>query len=186
MYLLGVVVLDTRGKRGVATAAVLPGVIALVAAVIFFGNLANSTIVAGALSVAAGLLCGSVGAQSHRRFMLWTGALLATVGALFFAGRITQASTSGGNSHTASVFGAFAILFGVVMIVVAMLVGRLLGEPAAAQQQPSGGTAGPSYARGPDAPAVTGASRAGARSRSMTASTATAARMQIAGSADAR
>jgi hypothetical protein len=131
VYLLGVAVLDARGRRGLATAAVLPGVIALVAAIVFFSAQARSLWVTGLVSVAAGLFCGSVGAQAHRRFTVWTGAFISTVGALFLTGKIADSTTNNsgaGNSHTATVFGLFTIIFGVVMIVVAMLVARLLRE----------------------------------------------------------
>jgi hypothetical protein len=132
VYLLGVALLDARGRRGIATAAVLPGVIAMVAAVIFFGAETKSLVVAGLLSVAAGLFVGSVGTQSHRRFTVWFGGFGATIGAVLLAGKVTDSTTGGGsNSHTASVFGAFAIVFGVAMVAVAALVARLLREPEA-------------------------------------------------------
>ena len=130
VYLIGVALLDARGRRGIATAAVLPGVIAMVDAVAFLGAEAKSVVVAGLLSVAAGLFVGSVGTQSHRRFTVWVGAFGATVGAVLLAGKVTDSTTSGGgNSHAASVFGAFAILFGAAMVAVAALVARLLREP---------------------------------------------------------
>jgi hypothetical protein len=130
VYLFGVALLDARGRRGIATAVVLPGVVAMVDAVIFLGAEAKSIVVAGLLSVAAGLFVGSVGTQSHRRFTVWVGAFGATVGAVLLAGKVTDSTTGGGsNSHTASVFGAFAIVFGVAMVAVAALVARLLREP---------------------------------------------------------
>ncbi|MDQ1520192.1 MAG: hypothetical protein QOI55_1265 [Actinomycetota bacterium] len=130
VYLLGVVLLDARGRRGIATAAVLPGVVALVLAVVFLGTEAKSVVVAGLLSVTAGLFCGSVGAQSHRRFTVWTGAFLATVGALLLTGKIADAATNDSNGdNAATIFGLCTIAFGAVMVGVALLVGRVLREP---------------------------------------------------------
>jgi hypothetical protein len=141
VYLIGVALLDARGRRGIATAAVLPGVIAMVDAVIFFGEEAKSLVVAGLLSVAAGLFVGLVGTQSHRRFTVWVGAFGATVGAVLLAGKITDSTTGGGsNSHTASVFGAFAIVFGAAMVAVAVLVARLLREPEAGDDRAAAST----------------------------------------------
>ncbi len=151
VYLIGVAVLDARGRRGIATAAVLPGVIAMVEAVIFLGAEAKSVIVAGLLSVAAGLFVGSVGTQSHRRFTVWVGAFAATVGAVLLAGKVTDSTTSGGsNSHAASVYGAFAIVFGAVMVAVAALVARLLREPATGDDPAAAST--PSEPSPPPAP----------------------------------
>jgi hypothetical protein len=136
VYLFGVALLDARGRRSIATAAVLPGVIAMVDAVTFFGAEAKSVVVAGLLSVAAGLFVGSVGTQSHRRFTVWFGGFGATVGAVLLAGKVTDSTTGGGsNSHAASVFGAFAIVFGAAMVAVAVLVARLLREPDTGDDQ---------------------------------------------------
>ncbi|MDQ1534379.1 MAG: hypothetical protein QOF28_2140 [Actinomycetota bacterium] len=144
VYLFGVALLDARGRRGIATAAVLPGVIAMVDAVIFFGAEAKSIVVAGLLSVAAGLYVGSVGTQSHRRFTVWVGAFGATVGAVLLAGKVTDSTTSGGsNSHAASVFGAFAIVFGAAMVAVAVLVARLLREPQTGDDRAASSTSSP-------------------------------------------
>jgi hypothetical protein len=144
VYLIGVALLDARGRRGIATAAVLPGVIAMVDAVTFFGAEAKSVVVAGLLSVAAGLFVGSVGTRSHRRFTVWVGAFGATVGAVLLAGKVTDSTTSGGsNSHTASVFGAFAIVFGAAMVAVAALVARLLREPETGDALAAAGTPSP-------------------------------------------
>lgn len=144
VYLIGVALLDARGRRGIATAAVLPGVIAMVDAVTFLGVEAKSVVVAGLLSVAAGLFVGSVGTQSHRRFTVWVGAFGATVGAVLLAAKVTDSTTSGGsNSHTASVFGAFAIVFGAVMVAVAALVARLLREPETGEDRAAVSTPSP-------------------------------------------
>jgi uncharacterized membrane protein HdeD (DUF308 family) len=144
VYLFGVAFLDARGRRGIATAAVLPGVIAMVDAVAFFSAEAKSIVVAGLLSVAAGLFVGSVGTRSHRRFTVWVGAFGATVGAVLLAGKVTDSTTSGGsNSHTAAVFGAFAIVFGAAMVAVAALVARLLREPETGDDRAAASTPSP-------------------------------------------
>ena len=152
VYLIGVALLDARGRRGIATAAVLPGVIAMVDAVTFFGAEAKSVVVAGLLSVAAGLFVGSVGTQSHRRFTVWIGAFGATVGAVLLAGKVTDSTTSGGSSHTASVFGAFAIVFGAAMVVVAALVARLLREPETGDDPAAASTPSPPSDPSPPTP----------------------------------
>ena len=153
VYLIGVAFLDARGRRGIATAAVLPGVIAMVDAVTFFGLEAKSVVVAGLLSVAAGLFVGSVGTHSHRRFTVWVGAFGATVGAVLLAGKVTDSTTSGGsNSHTASVFGAFAIVFGAAMVAVAALVARLLREPRTGDDRAAASTPSPPLPPPPPTP----------------------------------
>jgi hypothetical protein len=137
VYLLGVAVLDARGRRGLATAAVLPGVVAMVDTVLFLSAKADNVVVAGLLSVAAGLFVGAVGAQSHRRFTVWVGAFGATVGVLLLTGKITDSTTgSGSNSHAGPVFGAVTIVFGAAMIIVAALAGRVLREPARGNDEP--------------------------------------------------
>ena len=141
---IGVALLDARGRRGIATAAVIPGVIAMVDAVTFFGLEAKSLVVTGLLSVAAGLFVGSVGTRSHRRFTVWVGAFGATVGAVLLAGKVTDSTTSGGsNSHAASVFGAFAIVFGAAMVAVAALFARFLREPQTGDDPAAASTPSP-------------------------------------------
>jgi hypothetical protein len=129
-YLFALLALDRRGRHGLATAFVVPGVIALAVAVIFFGAEAENAAVAGIVSVAAGLFIGSVGAQSQRRFTVWTGAFFATVGALLVAGEISSDAVGDDNDGEGVVFGVITIAFGVVMTVIATFVARLLSEPA--------------------------------------------------------
>jgi drug/metabolite transporter (DMT)-like permease len=130
VYLIGVAVLDARGRRGIATAAVIPGVIAMLDAVIFLGQKADNIVVTGLLTLAAGLFVGAVGAQSQRRTTVWFGAIGATLGVVILTTKIADSTTnSGSNSHAASVFGAFTIAFGVVMVVAAFFIARLLHEP---------------------------------------------------------
>jgi drug/metabolite transporter (DMT)-like permease len=107
----------------------------MVDTVIFFGTKANNVVVAGLLSVAAGLFVGAVGAQSHRRFTVWFGAFGATVGAVILATKIADSATdSGSNSHAGSVFGVFLLLFGAAMVGVAALAARALREPTTGDQ----------------------------------------------------
>jgi hypothetical protein len=161
VYLLAVALLDTRGKRGLATSFVVPGVLALVNAVSYLSVEAESVYAAGALSVVAGLFCGTVGTRGTRRFTVWAGALFATVGAVLFAGQITESTVSDRGDNGPLTFGLFALLFGAVMIGVALVVARLLREPpegddavgppgADAPRNPS---SGPGWAAGDDTPA---------------------------------
>jgi hypothetical protein len=138
VYLVGVAVLDGRGRRGLATAAVLPGVIALITAIEMFSVESRNAVVTGVLSIAAGLFCGTVGAQSHRRFMVWTGAFLATGGAIILSYKVTDAAVDVNDSsgHAATVFGLFTMLFGAAMVVVGALVARVLREPAGGDEVP--------------------------------------------------
>jgi hypothetical protein len=137
VYLLAVAVLDNRGRHGIATAFVLPGIVALSYAVSALGSEADSVYVGALLSVAAGLFAGAVGARTHRRFTVWWGAFFATVGALLFAGQITD-DTAGGDDgdNIATVFGLLAVVFGLVMVTLALAVRQVLGEPAAGDDEP--------------------------------------------------
>ena len=115
----------------------IPAVVAMVDTVIFLSQKADNIVVAGLLSIAAGLSVGAVGAESHRRFMVWTGAFGATVGAVILTGKISDSATnSGSGSHAGSVFGAFTIVFGVAMILVAVLASRVLREPSTGDAPP--------------------------------------------------
>jgi hypothetical protein len=136
VYLLAVALLDARGRAGTATAFVVPGVVAISLAVYFFGVEANNAAVAGAVSVAAGLFCGAVGTQSHRRFTVWTGAFLATIGAALLAGQLTSSTVDDGDANGATVFGITAIVFGAAMVAVAIVTARFLREPTDGDDEP--------------------------------------------------
>jgi hypothetical protein len=98
----------------------------------------SNVVVAGLLSVTAGLFLGSVGTQSHRRFTVWTGAFIATVGALILTGKITDSAVSDGNGeNAATIFGLCTIAFGGLMVGVAFLVARLLREPPTGDDDPA-------------------------------------------------
>jgi hypothetical protein len=135
-YLLAVALLDARGRSGTSTAFVAPGVVALIFAIYFFATEANNAAVAGAVSVAAGLFCGAVGTQSHRRFTVWTGAFLATIGAALLAGQLTSSTVDSGDDNGATVFGITAIVFGAVMVAVAFVTARFLREPVDGDDEP--------------------------------------------------
>ena len=130
VYLIGVAVLDARGRRGIATAVVIPAVVAMIDTVVFLSQKTDNIVVAGLLSLAAGLSVGAVGASARRRFMVWIGAFGATVGAVILTGKASDSAAGSSNSHAGSVFGAFTIVFGVAMILVAVLAARVLHEPS--------------------------------------------------------
>jgi uncharacterized membrane protein HdeD (DUF308 family) len=98
-------------------------------AIVFLGIESDNVLVAGVLSVAAGLFCGSIGTQGHRRFTVWVGAFFATVGALLVAGKLAADATDDDGENAGYVFGAITIGFGVLMSANALVVARMLREP---------------------------------------------------------
>jgi uncharacterized membrane protein HdeD (DUF308 family) len=151
-YLMAVALLDARRRTGVATAFVVPGVVALVYAIVFLGIESDNVLVAGVLSVAAGLFCGSIGTQAHRRFTVWFGAFFATVGALLVAGKLTADAVNDNGDNTGYLFGAFTIGFGLLMAAVALVTARVLREPPNGDDPTDDGGAGAAPVAPPPAP----------------------------------
>lgn len=93
--ILGVATLDRRGYRGVGTALIPAGMVAiLVGALLMAVRMANAG--AGVLAAIAGLALCYVGSRGERRAMTWWGAAVTAIGvAGFFLGAFTPDSSSG-------------------------------------------------------------------------------------------
>ena len=93
--ILGVATLDRRGYRGVGTALIPAGMVAiLVGALLMAVRMANAG--AGVLAAIAGLALCYVGSRGERRAMTWWGAAMTTIGvAGFFLGAFTPDTNSG-------------------------------------------------------------------------------------------
>ncbi len=76
IYLGGLALLDRRGLRGLATAFVLPGVLALATGVSALGDASNHAWIGGILALAAGVGLGLIGQGTQRRFTAWTGGVV--------------------------------------------------------------------------------------------------------------
>ena len=129
-YLGALYALDRGGRRGLATAFVVPGVVALVTGTQSFGQAAHHAWVGGALTFAAGILIGVVGDRTGRRFTTWAGAATVALGALIVAldaGHISHA-VGNGNVRLAGP-GMIIASFGVALVATAYIVAQLLGRP---------------------------------------------------------
>ncbi len=124
-----VILLDQRARYGVPPALTPIGVVAVSTGVILLGVGSGRPIVGGALAVLAGVFVGTAGAWAHRRFTVWSGALMVTVGATVIAVDLSDGGTSVGDSSVVT-FGLVMIAFGLVLGVLAIVLARMMGEPA--------------------------------------------------------
>lgn len=107
--ILGVATLDRRGYRGVGTALIPAGMVAiLVGALLMAVRMANAG--AGVLAAIAGLALCWVGSRGERRAMTWWGAAITTIGvAGFFLGAFTPDSNSGTSLAVIAAGGTLAL-----------------------------------------------------------------------------
>jgi hypothetical protein len=85
IYLVGLVLLDRKAYRGLATAFVVPAILALVSGVSSLGDWSGELFAGGFLAFSAGVVLGFIGQVQRRRFTTWFGGLLAAVGTLLIA-----------------------------------------------------------------------------------------------------
>jgi len=130
VYLGALGLLDGARRRGFATAFVLPGIAALVVAVSLLGSEMDSALGGGVLAIVAGAVLLYLGTIARRRFTIWFGAAMATVGALLIAGDITDPNVDTFDGPPDLVgFGVLTAVFGAIVVLAAEPLRRLLGEP---------------------------------------------------------
>ncbi|HEX5615997.1 MAG TPA: hypothetical protein VFZ83_12665 [Acidimicrobiia bacterium] len=132
LYLVTLARLDVARRRGLATAFVIPGIAALVVAVTALGGELDSALGAGVLAAIGGVLLLYVGTVGRRRFTIWFGAAMATVGALLVAGDITDPNVDlfgSGEGVDLVGFGVAVAVLGAIVVLASEPLRRLLGEP---------------------------------------------------------
>ncbi len=153
-YLGALYLLDRAGWRGLATAFVVPGFVALVTGAQSLGEAAHHAWATGAFTFVAGLVIGVVGDRTGRRFTTWAGGLTVALGGLTVAldaAHISHA-VSNGNVKLAGP-GLIVMAFGVGLVALAFVIAQLLRHPGGGGAS-SGDDAGPMFgAPGSGAPA---------------------------------
>jgi hypothetical protein len=131
-YLAIVRILDRRAATALATAFVLPGAVALVTAAAALGNASDSAVLGGLLTFASGVAIGVVGFFGpDRRFSVWGGGAVASIGALIVAADVAPGSPSSGSDADLAGTGIVVLLFGLVVIALGWLAYRALEPPPA-------------------------------------------------------
>ncbi|HEV7526318.1 MAG TPA: hypothetical protein VGP92_15215 [Acidimicrobiia bacterium] len=130
IYLGAVFVLDRVRWRGLATAFVVPGFLALVTGTQSLGNAAHHAWVGGGLTLVAGLFIGVVGDRTGRRFTTWVGGVTVALGALVIALDTAHISRSvnGGNVKLAGP-GLIVLGFGAGLVALGLVIAHLLRHP---------------------------------------------------------
>jgi hypothetical protein len=126
-YLFGVRRSDRLRRTALGVAFVLPGVIAVIVAVVAFSVRVGETWFAGALSLVVGLGVAWV-ANERRRFLTWTGTLGAAFGVLLVAGDTTTRINSSHTADGALHYGILALLFGLAAVLASLPIAALLHE----------------------------------------------------------
>ena len=129
VYLGALWLLDRNRWRGLATAFVLPGLVALLTGAQSLGNAASHAWVAGVLTFVAGLGFGFVGDVTQRRFATWAGAVAAAYGALTVALDAVHISHSLSNGDVKLAGpGLVVCLFGAMLVGLGYLIARFLAR----------------------------------------------------------
>jgi hypothetical protein len=148
VYLGALTLLDRRGWRGLGTAFVLPGLLALFTGTEALGNAADHAWVGGLLTFAAGVLFAVAGERGGRRFSTWAGGAFVAIGAYTFAADVANLDNSFGGFGASLKRPAFVIMgSGCVLVALAYLVSR--ARPRPSRRGPAEPTAPPA---GPEQP----------------------------------
>jgi hypothetical protein len=135
-YLLGLFLLDENGYSGLATAFVVPCVLALFSGTQTLGGAAHHAWLGGLLTLVAGIAFGIIGEVEERRFTAWFGAVMCGVGLLTVALDTTSATHNTGARHYLLKPGFVTIGSGLILVAAAALIALWLaarrgGPPAA-------------------------------------------------------
>ncbi len=139
-YLGALVWSDRRRWRGLGTAFVLPGFLALFTGTEVLGNAADHAWVGGLLTFAAGVLFAIVGERGGRRFTTWAGGAFVAIGAYTFAADVANLDEPFFGGSASLMRPAFVALgSGCILVALAYLVSR--ARPRAPQHGASDPTA---------------------------------------------
>jgi hypothetical protein len=134
---------DRRRWRGLGTAFVIPGLLALFTGTEVLGNAADHLWVGGLLTLVAGIAFALVGDLGGRRFTAWAGGIFAAFGVYTVAADITNFKKSFGADPNLSRPAFITIGFGIGLVALAWVI-------ASARSQIDGpGTRGGSSPLGP-------------------------------------
>jgi hypothetical protein len=129
-YLAALFALDRGRRSGLATAFVVPGLVALLTGTGSLGNAAHHAWVGGLLTLVAGIGIGFVGDRTKRRFTTWAGAVVAAFGTLTVALDTAHISRAVGSSNVKLTGpGLIVIAFGVGLVALAVVLAGFLGGP---------------------------------------------------------
>ena len=137
---------DRRRWRGLGTAFVLPGLLALFTGTEVLGNAAHHLWVGGLLTFAAGVVFALVGDSGGRRFTTWAGGAFAALGVYTFAGDVTNFEDSFDLEPKLVRPALIFIAFGIALVALAWFIawtrsrypGSGGSEPPAAPPPPPG------------------------------------------------
>ena len=124
-YVGALALLDRRAWRGLGTAFVLPGLVALSTGTEALGNAAKHAWVGGLLTLAAGVLIAVIGELGGRRFTTWAGGAFVAIGAYTFAGDVANLNDSFSGIGATLTRPAFVILgSGLVLVAFSYAISR--------------------------------------------------------------
>jgi hypothetical protein len=127
VYLLALFVLDRGRLRGLATAFVIPGFVALLSGTQSLGSAAHHAWVGGLLTFVAGIGIGIVGDLTGRRFTTWAGGFAVALGALIVAGDASHVSHAVRNGTVELAGpGLLVMSFGAGLVATAYVISQLL------------------------------------------------------------
>ena len=136
---------DRRRRRGLGTALVIPGLLALFTGTEVLGNAAHHLWVGGLLTFVAGVGFALVGDIGGRRFTTWAGGAFIALGVYTFAGDVTNFQQSFSATNVKLVRPALiTIAFGAGLVVFAWVIALLR-----ARYPGSTGSAPPAVPTGP-------------------------------------
>ena len=130
LCLFGVVRADKKGFGGLAIAGTFIGATGLTNAAIAFGAKTEDLTGGGLIAIIAGLVVGWAGTFGQRRFTIWYGAFLATVGAILISADLSDSTVNDDGDYAALIVGVIFLLVGLAWVTVSILIAKVLKEPA--------------------------------------------------------
>ena len=153
LYLMALFVLDRAQLRGLATAFVVPGFVALLTGTQSLGNAAHHAWVGGLLTFVAGIGIGLVGDLTGRRFTTWAGGFAVALGALIVALDASHISHSVRNGSVELAGpGLIVVSFGAGLVATAYVLSQLLRPADPGVRGPEEPRPRPPFLEGPGAP----------------------------------
>jgi len=126
-FLGATALLDRRNRHGIATPFLVVGAIYAIVGAYALGADMDSVYATGVFVALAGLAIGVAGIFGDRRATSWLGALVLFGGAVTVVAQGTEDSASGSGGE--ELFGLFALVAAVVLLVIGIFVARFANEP---------------------------------------------------------